>query len=81
MLLSGLGVMETIWVNVTEGAEITGYHRDYVVKLARKMWKKPEDEREIKLRKRSNGYDIWLPDLMNYIENIGRGPYTKVSNE
>jgi hypothetical protein len=30
---------EEIWVNSTEGAEITGYHRDHVQELARKTGK------------------------------------------
>jgi hypothetical protein len=65
---------EEIWVNSTEGAEITGYHRDHVQELARNNWKKPETERLIRVRKRTNGYDIWLPDLVRYIEEHGRGP-------
>jgi hypothetical protein len=68
---------EEIWVNVTEGAEITGYHRDYLKKLMLKIWNQPENEREMRLRKRSNGYEIWLPDLVAYIGKIGRGPYQK----
>lgn len=63
-----------IWVTVTEGAEITGYNRDYVKKLVVKVWKQPEEDRLIKLRRRSYGYEIWLPDLIEYSQNIGRGP-------
>jgi hypothetical protein len=70
-------LVEEIWVNVTEGAEKTGYYRDHVQKLARDNWKLPEEERLIKIRKRTNGYDIWLPDLMNYVENHGLGPYKR----
>lgn len=66
-----------IWVNVTEGAEITGYNRDHVQKLARDNWNKPEDERLIKVKRRSSGYDIWLPDLIRYIEEHGHGPHKK----
>ncbi|HEX2620337.1 MAG TPA: hypothetical protein VHL11_09325 [Phototrophicaceae bacterium] len=65
------------WVNVTEGAEITGYHPDYVRKLARDNSRLPEEERVIKVRQRSHGYQIWLPDLRNYIESIGNGPLQK----
>jgi hypothetical protein len=65
------------WVNVTEAAEITGYNRGYILKLATKIWRLPEDEREIQLRKRSSGYDIWLPDLLAYIEKPFRGPQPK----
>ncbi len=57
--------IEEIWVNVTEATEITGYQRDYVRELARNNWRLAEEERLIKVRKRSNGYDIWLPDLIN----------------
>lgn len=67
--------VEDIWVNVTEAAEITGYSRIHVLRLATHNWRLPEDERLIRLRKRSNGYDIWLPDLRNYIVNHGYGPH------
>lgn len=70
--------IEETWVNVTEGAEITGYNRGYVVKLAKVIWDQPEAEREIRLRKRSNGYELWLPDLVRYAQK--RGPYVKNSD-
>ena len=69
------------WVNTTEGAEFTGYHRDYVQKLARDNWKLPDKERLIRVRKRSRGYDIWLPDLLTYIKEHGYGPYPKRHGE
>jgi hypothetical protein len=70
--------VEEIWVSTGEGAEITGYHRDHVQKLARDNWKLPEDERLIRgIRKRKWGYDIWLPDLVRYIEGHGHGPFKK----
>lgn len=69
--------VEEIWVNVREGAEITGYHRDHVQRLARNNLNLPDDKREIKVRLRSNGYDIWLPDLLKYVEAVGRGPRKK----
>jgi hypothetical protein len=70
-------VVEEIWVNTREGAELTGYNRLHVQKLARDNWNLPEAERLIRVRKRSNGYDIWLPDLFNYIEKHGIGPYKR----
>jgi len=73
-------IVEEIWVNVTQAADITGYNRQYVLRLARNLWKLPEKSRPIKMWKRSSGYDLWLPDLMNYIENIGHGPHRKPSN-
>jgi hypothetical protein len=76
---SAIGV-EQIWVTVTEGAELTGYSRDHVQKLARENWKLSEDERLIKIRKHSSGYAIWLPDLMNYIAEHGLGPYQKLNS-
>jgi hypothetical protein len=74
-LTSDLSV-EEIWVNVTEAAEKTGYHRDYVQKLANKNWKLPEDQREIQVRRHSNGYMLWLPTLVEYFgkSGTGRGP-------
>lgn len=62
------------WVNVAEGAEISGYNRGYVNKLMTKMSKIPEDKREIRIRRRTHGYDIWLPDLINYVQKRGHGP-------
>ncbi len=69
---------EETWVNLTEGAHYTGYSREYVFKLARRMWEQPEGERQIRVRKRSNGYEMWLPDLMEYAGK--RGPYKRDSN-
>jgi hypothetical protein len=71
---------EEIWVSTGEGAQITGYHRDHVQKLARDNWKLPEQERLIRIRKRARGYDIWLPDLVNYISEHGYGPHQKPPN-
>jgi hypothetical protein len=70
---------EETWVNVTEAAEITGYSRIHVLRLATQNWRLPENERLIRLRKRSSGYDIWLPDLASYIVNHGRGPHERSS--
>ena len=70
---------EEIWVNTPEAAEITGYTRDYVQKLARVNWKLPEDQRLIKVRFRANRYDVWLPDLVNFIISHGHGPHQKTS--
>ncbi len=66
--------VQDIWVGVIEGAEITGYHPDYVRKLARDNWKLPEDQRAIKLRRVSSVYIIWLPSLVAYTEKQGYGP-------
>jgi len=68
-------VVEQIWVTTTEAAEITGYNFDYIGIMAAKLWKQPENQRAIKLRKRSGRYEIWLPDLVAYAES--RGPYKK----
>jgi hypothetical protein len=70
-------IVEEIWVNVTEAAEITGYNRKYALQLAGKLWQIPEETRPVRMRKRTSGYDLWLPDLMAYIEKEGRGPYLK----
>ena len=66
---------QEIWVTTTEGRELTGYNRQYVEKLANKNWRLPEDERLIKLRKRSGRFELWLPDLLRYIEEVGYGPH------
>lgn len=66
---------QEIWVMTTEGSNITGYHRRYVEQLAKKNLRLPEDERLIKVRMRSNRYELWLPDLLHYIDEIGYGPH------
>jgi hypothetical protein len=68
---------EETWVNTVEGAEITGYNPDYLRELVRNNWKLPEDQRLIRVRKRSNRYDIWLPDLIYYLNNQGNGPHNR----
>ena len=66
---------QEIWVMTTEGAEATGYNRQYLEKLARKIFQLPEDERFIKVRMRARRYELWLPDLLHYIEETGYGPH------
>jgi hypothetical protein len=68
---------EEIWVTTTEGMEITGYNREYVWRLAKTNWELPENERRIKTRRRSLGYEVWLPDLIAHISQQGHGPYKK----
>ena len=68
---------QEIWVNVTEAAEITGYTRDYIKKLIIRIWKLPEAQRSVQVRKRSSGFDIWLADLAAYFREFGHGPYGK----
>jgi hypothetical protein len=71
-------MVDEIWVNVTEGARETGYNRDYVQKLITNISKKSEDEREIRLRWRTNYWELWLPDLVTYINSKSqRGPRRK----
>lgn len=60
---------DEIWVSTSEGARITGYNQNHLQKLARINWNLPEEERTLKINKRSHGYEIWLPDLIKYIEN------------
>ncbi len=69
--------MEDTWVTVTEAAEKTRYNRSHVQKLARDSWNRPENEREIRVRKAGFGYLVWLPDLIRYTADLGRGPHKK----
>ena len=66
---------QEIWVMTTEGSEATGYSREYLELLARKNLRLPEDERLIKVRMRARRYELWLPDLLRYIDEIGYGPH------
>ncbi len=72
-------VVEQIWVNITEATKITGYNRGHMSRLVRTIWNQPEETRPIKLRHRTSGYELWLPDLIEYMEKIARGPYLKES--
>jgi hypothetical protein len=69
---------QEIWVTTDEGEALTGYNRHYLRQLASKNLKLPDDERLIKVRKRGGPYhEIWLPDLLRYIQEIGYGPHQK----
>lgn len=69
--------IEETWVNTTEAAEITGYNNEHVRLIARENWNRPEPERRVRVRRRSNRYDIWLPDLIRYMREYGYGPHRK----
>jgi hypothetical protein len=67
---------QEIWVTSDEGETLTGYNRRYLTQLASKNLKLSDDERHIKVRKRAGQYyEIWLPDLLRYIQEIGYGPH------
>ncbi len=67
---------QEIWVTTNEAEELIGYNRQYLKKLAYKNSHLPEAERIIKVRMRSGRfYELWLPDLLRYIEEIGYGPH------
>ena len=66
---------QEIWVMTTEASELLGYNSQYLEKLARKNLNLSEDDREIKVRMRAKRYEIWLPDLLRYIDEVGYGPH------
>ena len=66
---------QEIWVMTSEGSAITGYNALYLQKMARRNLALPEDERQFKVRMRGNRYEIWLPDLLRYIDETGYGPH------
>ena len=66
---------QEIWVMTREGSEITGYSSRYLEKMAKKMSRLPDNEQTIKVRMRSNRNELWLPDLLRYIDEIGYGPH------
>jgi hypothetical protein len=69
--------VEDTWVTITEATEKTGYNRSHVQKLARDNWNLPEGERWIRIRKPPSGYLLWMPDLVRYVAEFGRGPHLK----
>jgi hypothetical protein len=68
---------QEIWVNTTEATEITGYNYHSVRKLITRFGNQPEAERAIKMRRRSTGWELWLPDLIAYLEKPRPGPRIK----
>jgi hypothetical protein len=74
---SELEKVDEIWVNLNEAAEISGYSYHSIRKLAWKLGQEPEEQREIKVRKRSNGWEMWLPDLIKYVQRSRTGPPIK----
>jgi hypothetical protein len=66
--------IDEIWVSVTEAAQKTGYNYHTMRKLAWSVAKKPDEEREFRMRRRSYGWELWLPDLIAYIGKPGHGP-------
>jgi len=55
----------------------SGYNRDYLSTVAYKMGQMPENEREIRTKRRANGYEMWLPGLIAYTYKIKHGPQRK----
>jgi hypothetical protein len=62
-----------IWVDLREAAELTGYNLESIRKVAYRIAQQSEDEREIKIRKRSSRWEFWLPDLITYVKRPLRG--------
>jgi hypothetical protein len=69
--------VEAIWVDLYEAAERTGYSIDGIRKVANRIGRLPEDQREIKMRKRTSRWEMWLPDLMAFVDQPNRGPHRK----
>ena len=66
-----------IWVDVFEAAEMTGYSVDALRKVIARIKNLPEEEREIAMRKRTNRWELWLPDILTYLKHPSHGPYGK----
>ena len=73
--------VEEIWVNISEATEITGYNSGSLRKLAWTMFQEAGEQPAVKVRKRSNGWEIWLPDLLAYVKRPRRGPPIKSKNQ
>ncbi|MEO8609090.1 MAG: hypothetical protein ABI690_14465 [Chloroflexota bacterium] len=66
-----------VWVDIYEAAERTGYSVDGMRKVAQRIGRLPEEQREIKMRKRTSRWELWLPDVIAYVERPFRGPHSK----
>jgi hypothetical protein len=75
--MSDIDKIEEIWVNTAEGAEITGYSPESLKNIAHKIAQEPEDQRVIKVRRRSSRWELWLPDLIEYVKRPRPGPILK----
>ena len=64
---------EQTWVTVKEAAEITGYSPGWMTKWVRDMFDRPEAERAIQVREESGRYELWLPDLIDFVSAYGAG--------
>ncbi len=69
--------VEEIWVTLAEAAKITGYSKDRVQRIAQHNWNLPAEDREILLRRHSNGYMVYLPSIVKYARTPRRGPQPK----
>ena len=66
-----------IWVDLFEASEMTGYNLESMRKLAYKLAQQDEDERPIKIRKRTSRWEVWLPDLLVYVQVPLHAPRAK----
>lgn len=66
---------EEVWVTIPEAVLLFGYDRTTLSRLARDMAKKPEDQREIRIRRRLKLWELWLPDLFIWV--VKYGPRTR----
>ena len=65
--------IEEIWVTAKEAADITNYHPRSMDRLVRNMLLQPEHERPIRISYHETGYQLWLPDLIEYVSEYGAG--------
>ena len=63
-----------IWVDLYEAAELTGYSIVGLRGVIQRMKQLAEEEREIKVRKRTGRWELWLPDILIYVDRPNRGP-------
>ncbi len=73
--------VDEIWVNTSEASVITGYNQRHLKRLANKFWHMPEEDRSIRVLNRTGRYEMWLPDLVYYLSQPGRGPQPKRKSE
>jgi hypothetical protein len=72
---------QEIWVDIYEAAERTGYSIDGMRKVAQRIGRQPEEEREIKMRKRTSRWELWLPDVITYVQGPIRGARSKQNHQ
>ena len=60
------------WLTIIELAERTGYNERYLQRLCQSVVESPQESQRFRVDDTPNGYLIWLPSFLAYMEETGR---------